>query len=71
MLRIDVAIVPHGDDTREQVIDTLYIANVTPYNEIADYAVWSATHPTRKIVAAHRRTAGWMPLVRRAIEALS
>lgn len=66
-------VVPGGDEEQAWVIDRVYIGNVTGLADVADYAVTSLPPdgPLREAtVVGHRRSDGWRPLVRRAIETL-
>ncbi len=85
MLRVDVVYMPSGDVSREQVLDSVFIANVSGMADTSDYATWLASGPgdsvvrsgrgfpvhsgDRKTIRGHVRKNGWGPLVRRTFEA--
>lgn len=70
MLRVDVVYVPCGDRSREEVLGSVNIANVSGLAAVSDYAVWQEGGILRAGVSGHHRADGWLPLVRRAFAAL-
>ena len=72
MLRVNVEIVPHGDEALKRQIATIELSNVSALSSVSDYVV-EADLEGRKLkttVPRHHRALGWMPLVFRALAAL-
>ena len=55
MLRVTVEIVPHGEESRSEVIDTVIVAQTVRFDDDPNgrrgYAVWDNTDPSAPPVA--------------------
>lgn len=73
MLRVTVEIVPGGDEARSRILGRVMIANRSGLAPVSDYKAWHVGPDGAKTVAGilgHRRSDGWVPLLRRTLDAL-
>ena len=69
MMRVIVEIHPRGVSQLRRTIATIDIANISELAPLSDYQVHADVDGEKRqgVVYAHKREAGWGPLVERAI----
>lgn len=74
-LRVTVEVVPGGREPAKRTIATIDISNVSELSELSNYEATArldghGSESIRARVEGHRRSTGWIPLVRRVLESV-